>query len=240
MILFLFGGLVLVVILGAALIHESRPSGQAGPEADALARRMEAAVRLSDWEKVGYIEWTFADRNRHAWDRVRGLARVTWKDREIFIRLDTHQARTFRAGQEVLGKASDELSEEAIRRFTNDSFWLNPVAKLFEPGTTRAIVPDSDGQPTLLITYTEGGVTPGDAYQWFLGPDDLPQKWRMWASILPLGGIPATWDDYLRLETGALIATRHVIGPFSLDLTNIKAARSWETIHPKDPFERIR
>jgi hypothetical protein len=45
----------------------------------------------------------------------------------------------------------------------------------------------------------------------------------MWVSILPIGGIEFTWENYLTLESGAMIAQDHfLLGAMNVDLSNIK------------------
>ena len=52
----------------------------------------------------------------------------------------------------------------------------------FDAGTTRLAIPDEDN--ALLVRYASGGVTPGDAYGWYLAPDgydDLP--FARWSAV---------------------------------------------------------
>lgn len=88
-------------------------------------------------------------------------------------------------------------------------FWLNPLAQFFALGTTRQLVVQPDGSEDLLLTYTSGGDTLGDSYLWQVNPDGRPQAWRMWVSIIPLGGVKATWQQWMQLETGAWISPSH-------------------------------
>ena len=136
------------------------------------------------------------------------------------------------------------MLEKAWVFWCNDSFWLNPIAKLFDEGTRRSLVsvPDSGEGPLrgLLVAYDSGGVTPGDAYLWLVGQDGLPRAWRMWTQILPLGGIEASWEGWQSLPNGARVATRHRLPIFTLELSDIRAAASAaELSGGEDPFGPI-
>ena len=68
--------LLVSLSVGAFLLTDaSLPHGQSGPEADALARKIEHAVNIAAWQRTGAVRWTFADRH-HLWDRQRALARL--------------------------------------------------------------------------------------------------------------------------------------------------------------------
>ena len=55
-------GLLGLVVLGYSL-HDPRPDGQPGPEADALARSMESAVNKEAWDRTGAVRWSFFGRH---------------------------------------------------------------------------------------------------------------------------------------------------------------------------------
>ncbi|MGS0527908.1 hypothetical protein ACU8V7_24695 [Zobellia nedashkovskayae] len=93
--------------------------------------------------------------------------------------------------------------------FNNDSFWLVAPFKVFDSGTQRSLVTLEDGSNALMITYSSGGSTPGDSYLWHLGPNGLPESYQMWVSIIPIGGLKATWDDWKIMESGAFLPTSH-------------------------------
>lgn len=232
----LFVVLILLLLLAGWLISEPRPVGRPGPEADALARRVEAAVNAEAWrEKTGAVWWNFGDRYVHLWDRNRGYARVRWDDVEVLLDIPSKTGVAKRSGREVTGTEKQALLDRAYERWVNDSFWLNPLVKLFDEGTKRAIVELEDGSEGLLITYSSGGVTPGDAYLWILGPDDLPAAWKMWVDIIPIGGLEVTWERWKNLSTGAKVATLHR-GVLTLELTDVVGAQEVMAIEPEDPF----
>jgi hypothetical protein len=79
-----------------------------------------------------------------------------------------------------------------------------------------------DGTQALLVTYTSGGDTPGDSYLWKLQPNGFPISFKMWVSIIPIGGIEASWDEWQVTESGAFLPARHSIGPITLDMGDVR------------------
>lgn len=201
-------GLVGVVALGYSL-NEPRPEGQPGPEADALARTMESAVNKEAWDRTGAVRWSFFEQHHYVWDRERGLVELRWGDSRALFRTADQTGRAWSAGVEQTGEDAIAALKAAYAYWINDAFWLNPVAKFFDPGVERSLVKLDDGRDALLVSYGSGGVTPGDAYLWIPGPDGLPQAWRMWVQIIPIGGIETSWEGWTELSTGAKVSTQH-------------------------------
>lgn len=236
----LVGALIVALIAAVVIADEPLPEGESGPAADALARELMASVKLDAWEKTGAVAWDFGGRQQHLWDRDRMLARVTWGDHVAWIDLDTRQGVVHVAGQPVAEAEARPLLDKAYAFWANDSFWLNPLAKLFDEGVTRSLVKTETG-PALLVSYAAGGVTPGDAYLWHRGDDGRPTMWQMWVSVLPVGGLSATWDGWVTTETGALVSSRHSIGGLlDLELSDIRAAADIGGLAPDgDPFAAL-
>jgi hypothetical protein len=235
-------GLALLLGVGVVVgwsIHSPRPDGVAGPEADQLAHRMEAAVGIAQWTDTGYVTWNFGGRQQHAWDRRRSLSRVRWGTVEVLFDIGSDHGVAFRDGEPVAGTEVASLVARARSRWINDSFWLNPVAKLFDPGTQRRLVTRTGESPGLLVIYGQGGDTPGDAYLWQLDASGRPTAWRMWVQIIPIGGLAATWEGWQTLPTGAQVSTEHRIGPWTLKLSDVRAARHWSDLETSDPFAAL-
>lgn len=235
-------GILLVGIVGLAVtaivMDKPRPTGKAGKRADALARHMMTAVDIEAWERdVGAIQWTFGDRRQHVWDRRRQLAWVRWGDYDV--RLDTagKTAIAKRAGVLLEGAEAETARQDAYRAWVNDSFWLNPIAKLFDPGAQREVV-HVNGEDQLLVTWGEGGVTPGDTYLFKVSQGGLPTAWQMWVDIIPTGGLEATWEAWTPLPGGAKVATLHD-GLAELRLSKVAAARDVATLLGEDPFGEL-
>lgn len=200
--------LIAAGVVGWLALDRPLPDGEPGAAADALARRMTAAVDCEAWRDVPAVAWTFAGDARHLWDRRRGLARVTSGDVTALLDLASGDGVAFEHGERLEGDDAARAVRRARERFFNDSFWLNPVCKAFDVGVERRLVRRDDGD-ALLVTYTSGGVTPGDSYLWLLDDDGRPVAWRMWVSILPLGGLRASWEGWIELPGGARVATEH-------------------------------
>lgn len=230
--------LAVVLILGVVALavfvyslNEPRPHATPGPQADALARSMEAAVHKDAWDRTNVVRWSFFDKHHYVWDKQRGLVEIQWGESRALFRTTDQSGRVWNKGTEQAGKDRDQALRTAYAHWINDSFWLNPVVKLFDPGVERGLVTLDDGRQALLVTYTSGGVTPGDAYLWIPGPDGLPEAWRMWVQIIPIGGIKTTWQGWVELSTGAKISTQHAAeGHVMTFITDLAGARSLEEI----------
>ena len=223
--------LAVVLVVGALaawgfVAHEGRPAdGEAGAAADALARSIRAATGGDGWARTGAVSWTFAGRQTHLWDRQRNLARVQWKSHDVLVDLSTRQGVAQSDGAVVSGAEGQALVAQAYAHWTNDAFWLDPFRTFFQEGVERSITQDAKGREGLLIRFGSGGVTPGDAYLWFVDADGLPVEYRMWVSIIPIGGLGATWDGWADLPTGAKVSTTHTLGGFlPLELQDVRAA----------------
>lgn len=229
----------LTLVLWLALRHPMPPT-TSGPDADALAQALGRAVDADAWARTGAIRWTVQGRT-HLWDRQRGLDRIDWSGHRVLLDAKTQQGRAFTDGVEVTdADARDKLLKKAYFLFCNDTFWLNPVVKAFDPGTSRARG-TVDGKPALLVSYASGGVTPGDKYLWIVGADGRPDRWRIWVHILPIPGLQFTWEGWTRLPTGAWIATEHrAAGLMAVRLHDIAAAATLRELEPNDPFAGLK
>lgn len=242
------GLLALVALIAVALValalllRHPMPTGTPGPEADALAHRIASAVGDDAWKRTGAVRFSFGGRNHYLWDRTRELARVRFGDVEVLLDPNAKRGRATRGGAVVDGAAGQKLVDAAWRRFINDTFWLHPFGKLFDPGVTRALITDDRGKPALLVTFSSGGATPGDSYALFVDDEGLPRAWRMWVSVLPVGGLETSWEQWVTLPTGARAATRHGVGSYGKTMIeDLAAAPTLAELAPgPDPFAALR
>ena len=237
-------GVILVVlavglgVLVLTLRHKPTPTTP-GVEAEALAHEMVRAVDGDAWNNTGAVRWNVMGR-KHLWDRQRSLARVEWRKNRVLLDVNSQKGRAWRDGVELPdGADKDALLHKAYALWINDSFWLNPVVKAFDDGTSRARG-TVDGKRALLVSYASGGITPGDKYLWILDDQARPVAWRLWVKILPVGGLQFTWEGWTKLATGAWVATSHkAAGIDAVHLTDLAAGATLHDIEPDDPFAPI-
>jgi len=226
--------LILAIVAVAVLVYsmnEPRPVGTPGAEADTLAHAMEAAVDKDAWERTGAVRWSFFEQHHYVWDRDRGLVQIEWGESRALFHTADRTGRVWSKGEEQSPEDAEEALRTAYAYWINDSFWLNPVVKLFDPGVERSLVRLEDGRDALLVSYTSGGVTPGDAYLWIPGEDGLPAAWRMWVQIIPVGGIEVTWEGWKELSTGAKVSTEHEgWGRLMTFITGVEGAEDLEAL----------
>ena len=233
--------IAIVVIVGGfiafALLNKPRPKGTPGPEAELLAKELLRSVNASAWNETGAVRFTFAN-HQHLWDRRRNYDRVEWGNHKVLLRIANRTGRAWENGVEMNGERASELVQDAYAQWVNDSFWLNPVVKIFDRGVARSIVQDENGTH-LLVEYTSGGLTPGDAYLWSPGANGLPPTaWKIWAQRLPIGGLNATWEGWIQLSSGAKVSTVHRIGPITLAIKDVAGTNSLAKLlnGTPDPF----
>lgn len=226
---------VLGLVLTGWAMNEPLPHGEPGPDADALARQVQAAIGLDAWEQTGAVSWTFAGSHHHLFDRERELAQVHWGDYLVLIHAYEGTGVVVQDGGDSDHAA---LIDRAHAYFINDSFWLNPFPKFFDEGVTRAVV-DVDGEQALLVQFASGGRTPGDAYLWLLDEDHRPRAWRMWVGMIPIGGVETSWEGWQTLSTGMQVSTMHTFGPVGLELTDVRGATTLSELVPGDPFTAL-
>lgn len=224
---FILGILVTLLIVFTIVYikyNEPLPKGVKSAEADAMATKMLNAVQYDAYKNTRYISWIFPGGHQYVWDKDQYKVDVSWSNTKVALNLkqpDTSSVTIH--GKAVANNEKTEAIKTAVSYFNNDSFWLVAPYKVFDEGVTRSIVTKDDGQKGLLVTYASGGNTPGDSYLWFLDENGRPTGYQMWVSIIPIGGLYASWEDWQTMESGIPLATLHNILILDLDLENVKA-----------------
>lgn len=221
------------------IYNEKEPTGQPGPAADQLAEKMMASVNKTAWDTTRFVQWTFANGSHsYFWDKERNFVKVDFDGCTVLLNTKRVEGKAYQNGAEISRDQAGKMIQKAWSYFCNDSYWLNPVVKAFDPGTQRSIVTLKDGREGLKVQYKTGGVTPGDAYVWILNENGRPTAWKMWVSIIPLGGIENSWEGWQTLSTGAEISTTHTFFGRTLEfLTEVQAGMNLSDFGlAEDPF----
>jgi hypothetical protein len=206
---------LLVLLLGLVIAgfaaHESLPTQiQTGAAADDLARKIEQAVNKDAWDETRFVAWEFISGTKYLWDKEKKAVQVSWGDYRVLLNTPTGTGVAYENDKLVENaEESQKLLDKAWSQFANDSFWLCAPMKLFDPGTRRSIAKNKDGEEGLLVQYTSGGVTPGDSYLWLLEDNGRPRAWQMWTSIIPVGGLVFTWENWAGNPNQPQIAQQH-------------------------------
>ncbi len=213
--------LILGLFVFYLIKNESLPQGTDGPEADNLALEMMESLNKSAWDTTSEVSWTFKGIHHYEWNRTENSVLVKWDENEVLLST-INQTGVVIHPEKIREEGKEKLIKQAFDYFNNDSFWLCAPFKAFDPGTERSLVTFKDGREGLKITYTSGGSTPGDSYVWILDDNHKPKSVKMWVSILPLGGMEFTWENYLTLKSGAMIAQDHILyNGVNIDLSQI-------------------
>ncbi len=200
------------LFLFALAINEKEPQGIESAEAEALTQQIYANLHKTAWDSTQWIKWTFRGGHEYLWDKFQNRVRVHWDDQEVLLDLSTQTGPAKKSGVLLTGEAAVKANQKAYSMFCNDGFWLIAPYKLTDPGTKRSIVQLPDGRKGLKVSYDSGGTTPGDSYVWITDNKGIPTSFKIWASILPVGGVEATWENWVELPTGAKLSTFHLIG----------------------------
>ncbi|MGB3145079.1 MAG: hypothetical protein WBB24_13320, partial [Maribacter sp.] len=84
--IFKFIGVLLllgIIAFGVAyyLYNEPLPTGESGPEADALANRMLEALNHKNYKNTAIIEWSFrGGSHTYKWNKQNNEVSVSWDD----------------------------------------------------------------------------------------------------------------------------------------------------------------
>jgi hypothetical protein len=223
----ILGVLVLLIILFAFAYfkyNEPLPEGVSGTEADALATKMLKAVNHEAYKNTRYLSWTFPGGHHYTWDKDQHQVEVSWSDVDVNLNLKQPSTSIVKVNDQIISsEKTSSYIEKALSYFHNDSFWLIAPHKVFDQGVTRSIVTLENNEKALLVAYTSGGTTPGDSYLWLLDENGLPKGYKMWVSIIPIGGLYATWEDWKMTDSGISLPNSHTIIFMDLPLKNIKA-----------------
>lgn len=196
--------------------------GTADSRAEALADQVMTALGgMEAWDAARLVEFGFAGRRQHAWDRHRGLSRVegTEEDGTKWVAIQDLGSREGRAwvdGEEVRGERAAELLERGYGAWVNDTYWLVMPYKLGDPGVAltyegeREI--EGERREVLGLAFEGVGLTPGDRYWVYVDPDSgLVTHWAYRLEDMERDAEPVAWRwEGWREVGGVMLSPRRV------------------------------
>lgn len=201
--------IILISVVGCSVLSKKLPAGEQPEQAELLADKMLGALNKPAYDSLKFMTWQFfAADHTFVWDKQQNFAQIKWKNYDVRLNLDEVNGVARKDGAVLQGDDAQGAIDKAWSYWCNDSFWMLAPFKIKDPGTNRTIVKE-DGRDNLLVTYSGGGVTPGDSYLWYLDDNFRPSAFRMWVKVLPLKGLKVPWTDYVQSPGGAWFATGH-------------------------------
>lgn len=171
---------------------ESKKETPAVTEELTISEKIAMAHGYDSWKEVSQIDFTFnVDRDSSHFERSWSWKPVT---NEVIMTTATDTISYKRS--EV-----DSLVVNADKGFINDKYWLlAPFNLVWDKGiketySESAVAPVSgETLQKLTIVYTsDGGYTPGDAYDFYFGDDYLIKEWVFRKENAAEPGLITSW-----------------------------------------------
>lgn len=212
--------LVLIVTIIGFFLSEGLPEGQQGEEADLLAQNILTKLNYEAFQKTERISWTFAGIHSYDWYKNKKYVIVSTDDYKVKLDLNDYDK-----SEVIFPKDTDDhnLIQTSIKNFNNDSFWLIAPYKIMEDDVERRLVSNGE-EKSLLVTYTSGGSTPGDSYLWKVDKNNKPTSFKMWVSIIPVGGLEAKWEEWVKTPSGMLLSHKKTIFGIPITISNLETS----------------
>jgi hypothetical protein len=171
------------------VLAEERAAPHAG-------QRIANAYGFGHWDEVVEIKYTF---NVKTPDRETAR-HWTWRPKDDLVTLEVDGEEPVTYTRSSLNDKTPEAVITADKRFINDSYWfLFPFQLVWSNPTItdagKAVLPigEGDGRKVIVQYPDEGGYTPGDAYDIYLGGEGMITHW-----VFRKGGgekgNPMTWE----------------------------------------------
>ncbi len=213
-----------VLILSLAMVSfiVSKPATTTTNQDQDILQKIANAHGFKHWKNVSEIKFTFnVDRDTSHFER-----NWAWKPKANIVTTTTKE-KTISYNRNNL----DSIADKANEGFINDKFWLLAPFQLQWNATNithtltkkvTAPISKKTMQKLTIVYGTEGGYTPGDAYDFYFGDDYIIQEWVFRKANQAEPSMITTFENYQEFN-GLKIATMHKMaeGNFKLYFTNI-------------------
>jgi hypothetical protein len=187
-----------------------------------LLEKVANASGHNNWNKVKELQFTFnVDRDTSHFERT-----WVWQPKANMVTMISKNDTLTYNRTKV-----DSISHKANGSFINDKYWfLAPFNLVWDKGSFTESYSENETAPIsqepmhkLTIVYgSEGGYTPGDAYDFYFGDDYLVKEWAFRRGNKLEPSLVSTWEDYIE-KGGLKMAKMHKNNDgFKLYFTNIE------------------
>lgn len=153
-----------------------------------IAEKIANAHGYENWANVSEIAFTFNERRSWKWQP---------KTNDVTLIQDTIEVSYNRA-------KIDSTLTKIDRGFINDKFWLlipfqlvwDEGITISEPIKTEAPISKTEINKITLLYASDGGYTPGDAYDIYFGDDYIIKEWAYRKGNSPESGLINTFENY--------------------------------------------
>lgn len=214
--------LIINLVLWSCNSDTKKKPTEASTNQQTIQEKIAEAHGFKNWNQVSKLHFTFnVDREGNHFERswiwepkANNVTMITGADTIIYNRTTV-----------------DNLNLNADRAFINDKFWLLiPFQLVWDKSTTisepiKVTAPISKDSINLItVTYpSEGGYTPGDAYDVFYNNDFLIREWAYRRGNSTEPSLVNTFENYITFN-GIKFAQDHKQSEidWNLNFTNIK------------------
>ncbi len=180
-----------------------------------VAEKIANAHGYENWNDVSEISFTFFGKRSWTWQpKSNDITLITKNDTITYNRMHI-----------------DSTVTKFDRGFINDKFWLLiPFQLVWDKGTTISEPIEAEApinkalmNKITLVYSSEGGYTPGDAYDIYFDNDYIIREWAFRKGNKPEAGLINTFENYQDYN-GIKMASGHkkAEGDWNLTLTDIK------------------
>lgn len=187
-----------------------------------ILEKVANANGFANWVNVKEIKFTFnVDRDTTHFERT-----WVWKPKTNEITAISAEGTT-----KYNWAKMDSVANTINAGFINDKYWLLAPYQLVWDGKNiqhelssaiKAPISKKPMQKLTIVYGSEGGYTPGDAYDLYFGDDMIVKEWVFRKGNAPEPSMTTTWEDYEDIG-GLKIAKMHKMGEgnFKLFFTDV-------------------
>ena len=193
-----------------------------------IAKKIANAHGFENWKNVTEVQFTFAvDR-----DSIKGSGRSwTWlpKQDSVYMKAGVQDIKYSRQDMDSIPKNVD-------RAFINDKYWAfvpfqlvwDNTATISEPIKAEAPIGKTPMDMITILYPSEGGYTPGDAYDIYFDENYMIKEWTFRKGNSETPSLSTTFENY-KDYNGIKIAIDHKQndGKWNLNFSDVKV----KTIH---------